>query len=452
MKLLIEDWGYKNLTENAVNLMEEAVMCYKVGAYRSAYMMSYLAFKVTVRERVLKAARPDCITEKCWDEQILRPLKNDNKWEEKLNTLVLAAADNGQGEHGVFRFTNYERIRNRYEYWKNVRNSCAHAKDEHITSATVEQFWNYMQDDLPLLYVLGGKQYLVEKLYYSYNYFQTVGRERLENVLKDISIVYKKGVKECFEKLYEKDKQCLQLESKNIEFWEVILCGGNEIILEGFLDFYCSLKNAILFVKWYQRFPHFLNLMISRHKEMIQETLAPYLEASKLNYEEDVFWHLLVEILKFDDKLIDINKVTMDYNKLKMIGKMNLNEEEIEVLHKNKVFQKLLLNAGEKFFKNDAESHSSYYSFWTQTEDADIELCFQYVEWDVSVIEKLNIAISELERNCESRYEPCSKERGVTRKEIYKKIVCKYKENIEDALQKSQKDIREYEFVSKLLD
>ncbi|MEW9939696.1 hypothetical protein AB2T96_19685 [Clostridium butyricum] len=37
---------------------------------------------------------------------------------------------------------------NRYEYWKNIRNSCAHAKDEHINSATVEQFWNYMQDDM----------------------------------------------------------------------------------------------------------------------------------------------------------------------------------------------------------------------------------------------------------------------------------------------------------------
>lgn len=49
MKLLIEDWSQKNLTENAVDLMEEAVMCYKVGAYRSAYLMSYLAFKTTIR-------------------------------------------------------------------------------------------------------------------------------------------------------------------------------------------------------------------------------------------------------------------------------------------------------------------------------------------------------------------------------------------------------------------
>ena len=170
MKLLIEEWGQKSLTGNAVSLIEESIMCYKVGAYRSAYLMAYLAFKTTIRERVIKASKPDCIEDKCWDEQILRPLDNDNKWEETLNNIIAATKENGQGIGAVFRFTNYERIKNRYEYWKNVRNSCAHAKDEHITSSTVEQFWSYMQDDLPEFYVLGGKQYLLDKLCYDYKY------------------------------------------------------------------------------------------------------------------------------------------------------------------------------------------------------------------------------------------------------------------------------------------
>ena len=51
--------------------MEEAVTCYKVGAYRSAYLMSYLAFKTTIRERVLNASKPDGIEDRCWKEQIL---------------------------------------------------------------------------------------------------------------------------------------------------------------------------------------------------------------------------------------------------------------------------------------------------------------------------------------------------------------------------------------------
>lgn len=450
MKLLIEDWSQKNLTEDAVGLMEEAVMCYKIGAYRSAYLMSYLAFKTTIRERVLNAPKPDGIDEKCWEEQILRPLDNDNTWEETLNKIVISTKNEGIG--AVFKYTNYERIRNRYEYWKNIRNSCAHAKDEHITSSTVEQFWNYMQDDLSEFYVLGGKQYLLDKLYYNYKYFQTVGKDDLENSLKDISIVYKKDIKACFRLFYERNPMCLQLHCRNIEFWKVIMYESNETIQEGFLDFYYSLKNAELFVDWYQHFPQFFNMMISRHKEIIQETLAPYLETSKLNYEENIFWKLLVEILKVDDKLIDIDKVTMDYNKLKMIEKMNLNEEDIEVLHKYKVFQKLLLNAGKKFFENTSDSHSSYYSIWTETEDTDIELCFKYVEWDISVIKKLDIAISQLKSSCEYRSKPDSIEKGNTRTEIYKKIIHQYRNNIKNTILNSQKDIREYKFISDLLD
>lgn len=451
MKLLIKDWSQKNLSKNAVGLMEEAIMCYKVGAYRSAYLMSYLAFKTTIRERILNAPKPDCINDTCWNDQILEPLDNDNKWEEAMNNIIFAAKESGQGPGAVFKFTNYERIKNRYEYWKNIRNSCAHAKDEHITSSTVEQFWNYMQDDLSEYYVLGGKQYLIEKLSYDYKYFYTVGKEELENTLKDITIIYRKDIVECFDSFCEKNPICLQLESKNIEFWKEIICGSNEIIREGFLDFFYMRNDAELFMDWYKQFPQFFYFMISRHKEMIQETIAPRLEEQRFYLEEDVFWHLLVEILKIDANLIDINKVTSDYYKFKMIKVMNLSEEELEVLHKYKVFQKFLLNAGKEFFKNDSESHFKYYNYISETEDTDIEQCFKYMEWDIHVIETFNNAISELENSCECRSNSYSIENGKTRKEIYKKIVYQYKNNIEETVQKSQREMKEYKFVSDLL-
>ncbi len=454
MKLLIEEWSQKNLAKDAVDLMEEAVTCYKVGAYRSAYLMSYLAFKTTIRERVLNASKPDGIEDRCWKEQILAHLENENKWEETLNNIVIATKDEGKGVGAVFKYTNSERIKNRYEYWKNIRNSCAHAKDEHITSSTVEQFWNYMQDDLSEFYVLGGKQYLLDKLCYNYKYFQTVGKDKLENTLKDISIIYKKDIKECFSSFYEKTPRCLQLNSRNVEFWTVIINGNNETIRDGFLDFFYLEKNATLFMEWYQQFPQFFYLMLNKHKEMIQETIAPCLE--KIRYypevEENVFWHLLVEILKVDGNLINIDIVTSEYYKIKIMKKMKLNEEELEVLHKYKVFKKLLLNAGKKFFRNDSDSHFKYYSYGSETKDADIEICFQYVEWDICVVEKINYAIGELKSSCESRSNQDSIQNGETRKEIYKKIVLQYKNNIQDAIQKSKKDIGEYKFISDLLD
>ncbi|MBZ0314691.1 hypothetical protein AB2T96_19690 [Clostridium butyricum] len=62
MNLKIEEWAYKNLTDSANELMKESILCYKLGAYRSAYLMSYLAFKQTIRERIMNApSYPDAI-------------------------------------------------------------------------------------------------------------------------------------------------------------------------------------------------------------------------------------------------------------------------------------------------------------------------------------------------------------------------------------------------------
>lgn len=449
MKLLIEDWSHKNLTENAMDLMEEAVMCYKVGAYRSAYLMSYLAFKVTIRERVLKATKPDCINEKCWEEQILRFLDNDNKWEEKLNMIVSATTENGQGERGVFRFTNYERTKNRYEYWKDVRNSCAHAKDEHITSSTVEQFWNYIQDDLSEFYVLGGEAYLLEKLCYDYKYFNTVGKEELEKTLQEISFVYKKDIQRCFRQFYENNKACLAINDYQLTFWDTVINIEIEEVRNGFLDFLYLHKDV--FIEWYSKFPKLFYLMIGLHKEIIQESLAPYLEGQGY-IEDSVFWHLFAEILKVDSKLINIDSVTSDYNKLKMIAKIDLQKEEMEILHKHNVFQKFLFNAGSEFFANTSDAHYQFYRNYSSIkDDRDIEECLHYLEWNINVIEKFNIAIAELENSCQYRIDSDRIALGEHRREIYKKIINQYKDNIENTVLENNKSIGDYEFISHML-
>lgn len=102
MKIQIEGWAEENLTDDAVRLMSEAVMCYKVGVDRAAYLLSYLAFKTTIRQRILAAAKPDEINDKCWEEQIIVPLEDDNKWEEKLNIIVAATKKDGTGESAIF--------------------------------------------------------------------------------------------------------------------------------------------------------------------------------------------------------------------------------------------------------------------------------------------------------------------------------------------------------------
>lgn len=448
MKIQIEDWADKNLTPNAIELMTEAVICYKVGAYRAAFLLSYLAFKTTIRERVLIAAKPDTIDDKCWEEQIINPLDNDNKWEEKLNNIVAASKQDGKGEGAVFRFTNYERIKNRYEYWKNIRNSCAHAKDEHITSCTVEQFWNYMQDDIPEFYVLGGKVYLFDRLMYSYKYFITVGEEELKHILKDIALVYKRNTRQCFEKFYEKNKTCLIINKSNVGFWTTVIDIDNEIIRESFVDF--LYQHIDSFIEWYENFPKIFTLMVSRHKTFIQESLMPYLEKGYY-IEEDTFWKLLVEVLCIDTDLVDLDKITRNYNKFRMIEKIELQQMELAVLHKNKVFKKFLLNAGREYFLNDANSHWSYYAYDSDMSDKFPEKCFEYVEWDIDIVEKINSSYRELEESYTMRGNPDSKCNANIRRNSYDRIISKYSKEIIQIIEDNNKSLNEYTFIESSL-
>ena len=49
-----EVW-YKDKIDNksARDLFDESCMCYKVGAYRAAYIMTYLAFQNVLKDRLL---------------------------------------------------------------------------------------------------------------------------------------------------------------------------------------------------------------------------------------------------------------------------------------------------------------------------------------------------------------------------------------------------------------
>lgn len=72
--------------------MKESVSCYKIGAYRSAYIMSYLAFKQTIRERIIMSPiHTECYENSSeWDRNVVSSLKSDDKWEDTINNIIEA--------------------------------------------------------------------------------------------------------------------------------------------------------------------------------------------------------------------------------------------------------------------------------------------------------------------------------------------------------------------------
>ena len=83
-------------------------------------------------------------------------------------------------------------------------------------------------------------------------------------------------------------------------------------------------------------------------------------------------------------------------------------------------------------FRNDSSSHWDYYSYGNIKDDSYISKCFDYIEWDVEMIEKIEWGYEELKDNVEMRSNLDSRINGNTRIELYKQIILKNKNNIID--------------------
>jgi hypothetical protein len=65
--LQIEKWiTEQDFPEEATNLLDEGITCYKAGAYRAGLLFSYLGFEKVIKNRLLDAKRPDNVPEGAW--------------------------------------------------------------------------------------------------------------------------------------------------------------------------------------------------------------------------------------------------------------------------------------------------------------------------------------------------------------------------------------------------
>ena len=449
MKLQVESWAELNLMSNAAELMSEATICYKVGAYKGAYLSSYLAFKTELRDRILHASKPNAIDAEFWEKEVVKKLEDDNTWEGTLNNIIDASKENAGKLGAVFKFTDYTTVKTEYNYWRNIRNCCAHNKQKRITSSTIEQFWNYMQDELPKFYVSGGKEYLLEELYNANRYWDSVGEDKLEHILDQIAIVYKDDIVQCFETVFKKNSSSLTTTESNLAFYKIIMDYHDERVRDAFLELLYS--NSGWFLDWYNEFPKLFHLMDNKYNTFVQENLVPRLENGMYVKEEAVFWKLLVDILRNKSNILDLDKVTDNYTNFKRLEHIKLNEEELNVLRNHKVFNKFLLHAGRDFFRNDADSHWDYYNSCSNKDDSFVRKCFEYVEWDIEIIEKLNVAYEELEYSAKNRQNPSSIKNADCRRTNYDLIIAKFKADIMNVIQEANKQITDYVYIQSSL-
>ncbi len=158
MRLEFEKWlTSQNISEAVEATFQEAVSCYKSGAYQAALLLSYVGFLSILRDRILSASTPPSgITDAVWN-RIIDGVKDDDKWE---GTVFDAA----QRKNTKSVFDVSDDVRQQVLYWKNRRNDCAHSKRNKISNAHVEAFWQFIQSNLPKFVVRESRDSLLNRV------------------------------------------------------------------------------------------------------------------------------------------------------------------------------------------------------------------------------------------------------------------------------------------------
>ncbi|EJV74387.1 hypothetical protein [Bacillus cereus] len=158
MKLEIEKFiSEVEFPEVSMSLIEEGILCYKAGAYKSAYIMSYLFFLNVVKHRALESSYAPIgygrERKKKTDE-----IPYDEFWERKVFDLITTEKSRSRY------FEVSKSIITQMEYWRTLRNDCVHSKGNQFVAAHVESFWLFIQSNLPELVINCRKNVMSREL------------------------------------------------------------------------------------------------------------------------------------------------------------------------------------------------------------------------------------------------------------------------------------------------
>lgn len=195
MRLPFQDWlDEYEIPETARSLFEEAISCYKAGAYRASMIMSYLGFQTVIRSRILAASLPPGMPGNLW-ASIQSALRDDDKWDDATFDAIAR-----QQPTPVFLLT--DDLRNQVSYYKYRRHDCAHGKSNAVSAPHVEAFWLFVTSNLPKFVVGGSEDALLDKIRGHFDASVTPPGQPFHHLVKEIGeAVYEVNLQSFFQKV-----------------------------------------------------------------------------------------------------------------------------------------------------------------------------------------------------------------------------------------------------------
>lgn len=236
MKLDFEKWlDAQNIPQKARDFFDEAVICFKVSAYRGAFMLSYLGFQTIIRERLLQsnAPGPDLIPKPSRWAEITAKLREPTEWDTEVNRLI--SNDNSESEKNIFMINRD--VRKEAIYFKDKRNACVHGKDD-ISYPHVESLWMFIRNHSGKFMVNSGIEGFVEQVKSHFNPSENNPNAPFDVLLSRMtSVVHDDQYHELFNKLFQVVSLNINSECYISNFWKDIANNKDDKIRENFLQY-----------------------------------------------------------------------------------------------------------------------------------------------------------------------------------------------------------------------
>ncbi|MDA2440093.1 hypothetical protein PDN50_28290 [Bacillus cereus] len=346
MNLHFETWiKEQHISEEALILFDESIKCYRVGAYRASFLMSYLGFMKSLRDRLLKSGKPDLIHVQEW-KKTLNDLRNDKIWEETVIKTIEEKTKPKKGSKEVPRSKVYlinNDLIDEVPYWRKKRNECAHAKETIIGYSHVETFWLFLQSNLAKFVVNGGKEALLSKIKKHFDENFTQPNADVSYLIKEIPLVVKvHEIPELLKEIYDNyvDLDEVFSDEMEISFWSKIAYSDNNNIRNAFLEFIETDTNT--FSLFIGMFPDKI-VEFADNQELIRNFWNELL-FKRITYLSDSYWELISIVLRngwVPSKEIKrfINKVYYHFDKFTFPE-----QEQTKLLRENGLFKVIKQN------------------------------------------------------------------------------------------------------------
>lgn len=160
-----------NIDSVTYQLFSDSLRCFKFDIDRPSYLLAYQGMMYHLKMVLLHSKRPEDFPETQWIDH-LKELNNDHSWDGKIYDLVMTkAVDNKQNptknRPAVFCIT--EEIRNKFPFWRDIRNVCAHYKEYNFIKSHTLVLYSFIAQYLLMITVEGGQDSLLRDFKKHYN-------------------------------------------------------------------------------------------------------------------------------------------------------------------------------------------------------------------------------------------------------------------------------------------